>query len=109
MTNMDLCLPPHSPVNTLAFSVPPYSCDCHAHIIGPVALFPQIEDRSYSSPEASLESYLTLHRKLGIMRAIIVQPSIYGCDNRVTLDAISRYGATNARGIAVVTPQILDS
>ena len=109
MTNMDLCLPPHSAVNSLEFSVPPYSCDCHAHIIGPVTLFPQIEDRSYSSPEASLESYQTLHRELGIRRAIIVQPSIYGYDNRVTINAISRYGATSARGIAVVTPQILDS
>ena len=109
MTNMDLCLPPHSQISSLAFSVPPYACDSHAHIIGPAEKFPQISDRSYTPHEASLESYQALHRGLGIQRAVIVQPSIYGHDNRVTVDAIRRYGNTNARGIAVVTNQISEA
>lgn len=84
---------------------PPGACDCHCHIFGPVDRFPYVPERNYTPPEASLESYLTLMRHLGVERTVIVQPSIHGFDNAVTEDAIARIGE-NARGVAVVDPEI---
>ncbi len=48
-----------------------------------------------------------LQGRIGTTRDIVVTPSAYGDDNRVTLDAIARLGS-NARGIAVVRPTITD-
>jgi len=46
--------------------------------------------------------------RLGIERAVIVQPSAYGDDNRCTLDAIAALGEC-ARGVAVVKADEPDS
>jgi len=62
-----------------------------------------VQGRSYTPPPATLDAYLALHKQLGIERAVIVQPSVYGADNSVTLDAIKGYG-DNCRGIAVIDP-----
>ena len=88
--------------------MPPDACDCHAHVFGPPELHPYAPERSYTPPTASLDAYRGLHRVLGIERAVIVQPSVHGTDNQVTLDAIAGYG-TNARGVAVVDESVQDS
>jgi len=49
-----------------------------------------------------------LHRRLHLQRVVIVQPSVYGTDNRATLDAIKTRGA-DARGIAVIDDQTPES
>ncbi len=108
-THLDrLCLSPNKNIEPINFVLPPLSCDCHSHVIGPEKKFPFVENRSYTPPPASLEDYVALHKALGIERAVIVQPSVHGTDNRVTLDAIARYGK-NARGVAVVEPTITNS
>jgi len=88
--------------------MPPRACDCHAHVIGPPGRFPYVAERSYTPPTATLEAYQSLHRVLGIERAVIVQPSVHGTDNQVTLDAIAGYGP-NARGVAVVDAAVDES
>ncbi len=40
-------------------------------------------------PDAPLEDFRALHKKLGIGRAVIVNASVHGTDNRVALDAIA--------------------
>ena len=87
--------------------MPEGACDCHAHVIGPADTYPLVADRSYTPPAATLEAYKHLHQVLGIQRAVIVQPSVHGTDNRVTLDAIAGYG-TAARGVAVVEETVSD-
>jgi predicted TIM-barrel fold metal-dependent hydrolase len=87
--------------------MPPKACDCHAHVLGPPKKYPYVPDRSYTPPTACLKDYQTLHRVLGIERAVIVQPSVHGTDNQVTLDGIAGYGP-NARGVAVVDPGASD-
>ncbi len=42
------------------------------------------------------------------MRNVVVTPSTYGTDNRVTLDAMAQIGAT-ARGVAVVDTSVADA
>ncbi len=64
-------------------------------------------ERSYTPPDASLPAYKRLHEVLGIERAVIVQPSVHGTDNRVTLDAIAGYGP-QCRGVAVVDETVSD-
>jgi predicted TIM-barrel fold metal-dependent hydrolase len=85
--------------------VPPKACDCHNHVFGPAARFPYAAERLYTPPDAPLEDFLHLLDALGIERAVIVQPSVYGADNSCTEDAIVRM-AGRARGVAVVDPEI---
>ena len=36
--------------------------------------------------------YLAMLAAVGLERAVIVQPSVYGYDNRCTLDAVAKIG-----------------
>jgi 2-pyrone-4,6-dicarboxylate lactonase len=101
------CLGPDPHPHPPKFAMPAHACDCHAHVLGPPEKYPYVAQRSYTPPTAALESYQALHRVLGIERAIIVQPSVHGTDNQVTLDGIAGYGP-NARGIAVVEADVDD-
>lgn len=87
-----------------ALRVPPASCDCHTHVFGPAAQFPYWEGRGYTPPDASVEDLRALHRGLGIERVVIVHPSPYGTDNRVSVDAAQQIGLDCARVIAVIDP-----
>lgn len=81
---------------------PALSCDCHFHIFGPFDRFPMDEGRSYSSPPALVPDYLAMAETVGLQRMVVVQASIYGTDNRVTLDAVAQFGLHRARGVAVI-------
>src|SRR6266481_4868168 len=59
-------------------------------------------------PDARLEEYRRLQKRIGTTRNIVVTPLAYATDNRVTLNAIARLGP-NARGVAVIRPTITDS
>ncbi len=85
--------------------LPAGSCDCHCHIFGPEAQFPFFEGRSYTPPDVPFEQFSELMQTLGIERAVIVQPSIYGTDNACTEDGVRRLGK-NGRGVAVIDPDI---
>lgn len=81
---------------------PPGSTDCHFHIFGPYDRFPLDPGRHYDPEPASLEDYRRVAGALGIERMVVVQPSVYGTDNRCTLDAVARFGRDRARAVAVV-------
>jgi predicted TIM-barrel fold metal-dependent hydrolase len=55
-----------------------------------------------------LPDYLAMLETLGIERAVLVQPSVYGTDNTVLLAALERLGE-KARGVAVVADGVDDS
>lgn len=95
----------HSPVTR---PLPAGACDCHTHVFGPAGRYPWWEGRAYTPPDASIAQLSALHRHLGMERVVIVHPSPYGTDNRVTLDAIAAIGP-GARGVAVVSPSITDA
>ena len=59
---------------------------------GPDAKYPYAPDRPYTPPDAPLEDFRALHAKLGVGRAVIVNASVHGTDNRVALDAIAASG-----------------
>jgi 2-pyrone-4,6-dicarboxylate lactonase len=92
---------PRAPVVAL----PPGACDCHAHICGPAAAYPYDAARIYTPPDATIESYRHLLAVLGVARAVLIQPSVYGTDNRAMLAALKSAGP-GFRGVAVVEPDI---
>ena len=83
-------------------TLPAGSVDCHAHVCGPASQFPYAPERIYTPPDATLESYQTLLQMLGIDRAVLVQPSVYGTDNRALLSAL-RSNPQQFRGVAVIS------
>jgi predicted TIM-barrel fold metal-dependent hydrolase len=83
---------PDPNTKTPNFKPPPLTCDSHCHIFGPGDKYPYAPGRAYTPPDAPLEMFQSLHRKLGIERAVIVNASVHGTDHRVALDAIAVSG-----------------
>jgi predicted TIM-barrel fold metal-dependent hydrolase len=99
----------HGVAHTAAsFEVPAGACDCHTHVFGPLARFAFAAGRTYTPGDASIESLLALHARLGIARVVIVHPSPYGADNTCTIDALRKIGP-NARGVAVIDAAVADA
>ncbi|HEY0121125.1 MAG TPA: amidohydrolase family protein [Rhizobium sp.] len=87
--------------------LPAGAIDCHFHVLGPEADFPYAPGRSYTPPDASIGQYETLAATLGFARAVIIQPSVYGLDNRRTLSFL-RESRIPARAVLVLDPDISD-
>ena len=85
---------------------PANSCDCHMHIYD--ARFPADPGATLRPADASVDGYRLLQKRIGTTRNVVVTPSTYGTDNRVTLDAMAKFGAT-ARGVAVVNASVTDA
>lgn len=81
--------------------LPADACDTHVHVYGPANIYPYSDDRRYTPPDAPAEMLEKLHRHLGVDRAVIVQATVHGHDNRAMLNAVSR-APDRYRGIALV-------
>ena len=93
---------PHDPLPKRPRLLPPaLACDVHAHVCGPRNIFPLVENRLYNPPEASGEEYIGMLDALGLTRGVLVQPSVYGTDNRAMLDVLAIY-PDRLRGVAVL-------
>ena len=101
-TSAPLCQAPNPEIRSPRIEFPFGAVDCHAHICGPEALFPYAQERIYTPPDASLESYESLLHMLGVERAVLVQPSVYGTDNRAMLAAL-KANPKKFRGVAVLS------
>jgi predicted TIM-barrel fold metal-dependent hydrolase len=88
--------------SAVTFEVPRGACDSHVHVFPDPARFPFFAGRSYTPPVATAADLLQLQRDLKLDRVVIVQPSVYGTDNRATLDGIRELGPQRARGVAVI-------
>ncbi|MDB5847220.1 MAG: putative metal-dependent hydrolase, TIM-barrel fold [Rhodoferax sp.] len=88
--------------------LPAGACDCHVHVIGPRADYPMVDARHYTPGVATHEDLRTHLARNGLARAVIVQPSVYGTDNRCMLDSLDRLQGAG-RGIAVVDPAASDA
>jgi len=100
-------VPNSSGIAPAKLKAPAGACDCHHHIYD-AARFPPVEPGGTIIPNARLEDYRLLQKRIGTTRNIVVTPLAYVTDNRVTLDAIARLGP-NARGVAVIRPTIKDA
>jgi predicted TIM-barrel fold metal-dependent hydrolase len=86
---------------------PANACDCHHHIYD-AARFSPTWSGGLFQPNARVEEYRLLQKRIGTTRNVVVTPAPYIGDNRVTLDAIAKFG-TNARGIALLRPEVTDA
>jgi predicted TIM-barrel fold metal-dependent hydrolase len=77
-------------------------------VCGPASKFPYAIERIYTPPDATLTQYEFLLSMLGLDRAVLVQPSVYGTDNRAMLAALSS-NPNKFRGVAVIDPNIGDA
>ncbi len=106
MTNP--CQPPDPNWRAPKTQPPAGTCDTHVHIMGPFDKFSLSEQRGYTPEECSIETYREIMGVLGIDRAVIVQGSAHGNDNRVTVDAVRKLG-DHGRGIVLVPPDVSDT
>jgi 2-pyrone-4,6-dicarboxylate lactonase len=80
------------------------SWDAHAHVIEAPDRYPLAPGRGYEPPLATLAMYLDTLDGLGIAHGLLVQPSVYGFDNRCMLDALVRADG-RLLGVAVPAPE----
>jgi D-galactarolactone isomerase len=81
-------------------TAPPCACDTHMHFYDPI--YALAATALGPPPAGDVPTYRALQQRLGTQRAVVVQPTAYGLDNRCTLEGIAALGLDNARGIAVV-------
>jgi 2-pyrone-4,6-dicarboxylate lactonase len=94
------------PISAPKLALPPGACDSHAHVFGPFDRFPLAP--GYEAPLAPAEAHQAMLDALGFSRAVIVQPSAYGLDNRATLNAVAQ--APDARrAIGIVDADVSDA
>ena len=86
---------------------PALACDSHLHIFD--TRFPASPHwKGQPVEDATLDAYRQVQKRIGTTRAVIVNPSTYGIDNRCTLDATERMGK-DARAVVVVDLDISDA
>jgi predicted TIM-barrel fold metal-dependent hydrolase len=107
-THAQIVVPNSSGTGAPRLKAPANACDCHHHIYDAVR-FPQpAKAPSPLQPNARVEEYRLLQRRLQTTRSVVVTPSAYVTDNRVTIDAIAKFGS-RARGVAVVRADVTDA
>jgi 2-pyrone-4,6-dicarboxylate lactonase len=79
-------------VRPLAFTVPPNACDSHFHVFGDRAAYPVLPGIEHDMPEATMETAMAMHAKLGFGRGVIVATTVNGSDHAVVLDALAKAG-----------------
>ncbi len=90
--------------NKPSFAMPANACNAHLHIIDPS--FPN--DGKVAAQIGTVETYRVLAQQLDLPRAVFVQAKPFAVNNACLLDAIQKFGADNARGIAVVNSTVSD-
>lgn len=87
-------------------TVPAGACDTHTHVFGgpEFAAGPS----PYALPEASFDVHAAMRTRLGMARAVLVQPAPYGRDASCMLDALRR-GAGRLRGVMIADATIDDA
>jgi predicted TIM-barrel fold metal-dependent hydrolase len=103
-----VALPPDPNTRPPRWTLPANACDSQFHVFGPPHLFPYAETRRYTPPAAPIEHYWNVLAITGLSRAVAVQPTAHGVDNRAVLDAIAR-SKQPMRGIAAIDRTLTDA
>ncbi|HSS27924.1 MAG TPA: amidohydrolase family protein [Usitatibacter sp.] len=85
-------------------SAPPGATDCHFHIYD--NRFPPAAG-GLPAPDALPDDYKALMLRTGTTRGVVVQPSLFGTDNRPTIEGMKTLGP-NFRAVAVVNTSVTD-
>ena len=88
-------------------TAPAKAADCHMHIYDP-ARFPMPPSPRVAPENAALPQYRMLQKRIGTARVVIVTPRNYATSNEATVAAIRELDG-NARGVAVLHPEVSDA
>lgn len=95
--------------NVPVLALPQGSCDCQIHVYGDSNRYPvRHENPSYAVPAASLDDALAMHRRVGLDRVVIVQPTLYASDHSLLVDTLNALPNDRARGVALVDDSMSD-
>lgn len=97
----ELCQGPDPHPRQPRLKAPAGATDAHFHLFGPAAQYLYVPDREYTPPDALPATCRHLFQTLGIQRAVLVQPSVYGADNRCMLEGAPQLGVP-ARAVVVI-------
>ena len=86
--------------------MPAGACDSHMHVI-PESGWTLVPGATYTPAAAPAEMLLRMLEALGLERGVVVQPSVFGTDNRAVVEAIA-CASQRLRGVAVVDPNITE-
>ncbi|WP_328609187.1 amidohydrolase family protein [Amycolatopsis sp. NBC_00345] len=99
---------PMRPAGTItrpSHRIPAGACDTHFHVFEPG--YPAVPDPLYTFPDATIEAFLQVADRLGLDRMVLVQPTYYGTDNTLLLDALRKIGP-RCRGVARIGDDTTD-
>ena len=94
-----LCLKPIALTSPLQRRLPEGTVDTHFHVFKQGA--PLNTPRSYTPQILTIADWQAYAHAVGISRGVLVQPSVYGTDNAVLLEALSAH-PDQLRGIVVI-------
>lgn len=97
-----LCLPRLPLTRLPASPLPQGTIDTHFHVFRSGA--PLNTPRSYTPDIATTAEWIAFADQLEIGRGILVQPSVYGLDNQVLIEALTAF-PDRLRGIVVIDPE----
>jgi 2-pyrone-4,6-dicarboxylate lactonase len=90
--------------------LPPLSCDCHLHVFGDPAKFPDRNpNQIHASREASLEDALRMHGTVGFARGVLVQPANYATDHSCFIEALQRAPRGRYRATGIMDETVTDA
>jgi 2-pyrone-4,6-dicarboxylate lactonase len=90
--------------------LPPGSCDSQLHVYGDRSVYPiRHSNPLYDAPLAELSDALSMHKKLGLDRLLLVQATVYTTDHSLLLDSLAKLGPDRARGVAIVDDGVSDT
>ena len=98
----ELCQGPDPHPRKPRFAIPSGATDTHFHLFADASRCAFVEDREYTPPEITPAMARHVFDTLGIQRAVVIQPSVYGEDNSVQLEGAAQLGIP-VRAV-VVTP-----
>jgi predicted TIM-barrel fold metal-dependent hydrolase len=103
--------PDCSEENALPERLPADSCDAHLHVFGDPKVYPVVNPHALYAPPAhcTFEAVQRLHTAMGIERAVLVQPTIYGTDHRLLHDVLAAAPKGRYRGVAIVDDSVSDA
>ena len=87
---------------TMRLSLPPQACDCHVELTAAAEPLPD-----EAPPQAGLPELRALQKRLGLARAVLVQPACFGTDNTAMLQALALHRNV-LRGVAAVAADLAD-
>ena len=99
----DLCKGPDPRPRAPRVEVPAGATDTHFHLFGDPARYGFDPGREYTPPVITPGQARHLFATLGIERAVVIQASVYGTDNRAQLDGAAEIGFRAERSLCFPT------